>query len=99
METDMTVVFPGSHPISGSARVPLEARSAERGSARLRNPLVLVRLHAGDADGADAFVLMNQRHGALDQDTGGKIDKGRPLLDPILEELAGPFGHGRSPCL
>jgi hypothetical protein len=54
----------------------------------LRDPLVLMRLHAGYANGADALVLVHDRQRALDQDAGGKAGEGRPILHPILEEFA-----------
>src|SRR5262245_64233165 len=69
--------------------------SPQRLDAGLRDLLVLVRLHAGDADRADAVVLVHDRQAALDQDAGGKADEGRTLLDALLEELARPLGERR----
>jgi glutathione S-transferase len=64
-----------------------------------RDLLVLMGLHAGDPDGADALVLVHDRQRALDQDSGGKAGEGRPVLHPILEELARTLGQRRGPGL
>src|SRR5256885_3420670 len=74
-------------------RVQRPQVSPQRRDARLGNLLVLVRLDAGDADRADAFVLVHDRQAALDQDAGGKGREGRPLLYPVLEEFARPLGE------
>src|SRR6516164_3808480 len=57
--------------------------------------LVLVGLHARDADRADAFVLVHDRQRALDQDPGRKARKSRPVLHAILEEFARTLGQRR----
>src|SRR5262245_4603422 len=62
----------------------------ERGDARIGDLLVLVRLHAGDADGADALVAHEDRQAALDQDSGREAHEGRALLDAVFEQLARP---------
>src|SRR6266404_1658047 len=73
--------------------------SAKRRDPGLRDLLVLARLHAGDADGADALTLVNDRHRALDQQTGRKIREGRPFLDAIFPEFRRLLGERRGLCL
>jgi hypothetical protein len=62
----------------------------------LRDLLVLVRLHAGDPDRADAFVLMDNRQAALDQQAGGEAGEDRPVLDAILGMVRLPFDSGHA---
>ena len=66
----------------------------QRRDAGLRDLLVLVRLHAGHADRADAFALMHDRHAALEHHARRRErHEARPLLDAVLEELARPLGE------
>src|SRR5262245_21536265 len=67
--------------------------SPQRLDAGLGDLLVLVRLHAGHADRADAVVLVHDRQAALDQDAGGKADEGRTFLDARFEKFARPLGE------
>src|SRR4051794_21614126 len=72
----------------------LSVRSTQRVDAGLCNLLVLVRLHAGHADAADALALMNDRHAALEHHARRRErNEARPLLDAVLEELARPLGE------
>src|ERR1700760_3333317 len=68
---------------------------SERVQAGERDLLVFVGLHTGHADGANAFVLVHDRQRALDQHAGRKARKCRPVLHPILEELARTLGQRR----
>src|SRR3954451_10039765 len=64
-----------------------------------RDLLVLEGLDARYADGADAFIVVNDRHRALNQQAGRKGDEGRAFLDALLEILAGPPRERRCPGL
>src|SRR5580700_10556070 len=67
--------------------------------AGARNLLVLERLDPRHADGTDAFIVVHDRHRALDEQAGRKGDEGRAFLDPLLEILAGPPRQGGCPRL
>src|SRR6202163_3792232 len=69
--------------------------SPERGQAGACDLLVLARLHARDPNPADAFALVDDRQGALEQRAGGKIGEGGPLLDAVLPELGRLPGERR----
>src|SRR6201747_2591447 len=78
---------------------PGAMRSAKRRDSGLRDLLVLARLHAGDADRADAFALVDDRHRALDQEPGREIGEGRPFLDAVFPEFGRLLGERGGFCL
>src|SRR4051812_12877631 len=75
---------------------PPRAGLLERRQARLADLLVLVRLHARDADAANAYALGEDRQPALDRRDAGHLQELRPILDALLplERRAARFSRG-----
>src|SRR5262245_10443817 len=78
-----------------TSRIGRSAGLTESLRTGFRNLLVLVRLHARDADRAHAFVLVRQRNAPLDQNARREVGKRRTLLHAVLKKLARPLGHSR----